>query len=146
MLLPSGAKLGPYEIERPLGAGGMGEVYLATDGRLGRQVAIKILSSDSGRDHQFHERFEREARTLSRLNHPHICTLHDVGHDAGTSFLVMEYLEGETLADRLARVGAHGAAGLPLNEAIQISVQMASALDAAHRLGITHRDLKPANV
>src|SRR5206468_1685014 len=102
MPLVSGTRLGPYEIQGPLGAGGMGEVYRATDTRLGRIVAIKMLSLHFAADPDFRERFNREAKTLSCLNHPNVCTLYDVGHEAGTSFLVMEYLEGETLRDRLA--------------------------------------------
>jgi eukaryotic-like serine/threonine-protein kinase len=142
MSLSAGARLGPYEIEAPLGAGGMGEVYRARDTRLDRTVAVKILTTHLATDEEFRKRFEREARTLSHLNHRHVCTLHDVGHDGGTEFLVMEYVVGETLAARLTRERS----GLPLNDAIKIAIEIASALDAAHRLGITHRDLKPGNV
>ena len=140
MTLATGARLGPYEIVAPLGAGGMGEVYRARDTRLDRTVAIKVLPSVLAADAQFRERFEREARAISALAHPHICTLHDVGEHNGFAFLVMEYLEGETLADRLAR--GH----LQVDEALSFAIQIADALDAAHHRGIVHRDLKPANV
>jgi Tol biopolymer transport system component len=140
MPLPSGTRLGPYEILTPLGAGGMGEVYKASDTRLDRTVAIKVLPADLAADVEFRARFDREAKTISQLNHPQICTLYDVGTDQSTAFLVLEYLEGETLAARLAR-GA-----LPLPEALSIAIDIASALDAAHRHGIVHRDLKPGNV
>ena len=140
MTLATGARLGPYEIVAPLGAGGMGEVYRARDTRLDRTVAIKVLPSVLAADAQFRERFEREARAISALAHPHICTLHDVGEHNGFAFLVMEYLEGETLADRLAR--GH----LQVGEALSFAIQIADALDAAHHRGIVHRDLKPANV
>ena len=140
MGLASGTKLGPYEIQSPLGAGGMGEVYRARDTRLERTVAIKILPAHLSSDPLLKQRFEREAKAISTLNHPHICTLHDVGHQDGTDFLVMEYLEGETLAQRLSR----GALGLP--ELLKISIDVLDALEQAHRAGIVHRDLKPANV
>jgi eukaryotic-like serine/threonine-protein kinase len=140
MLLAAGARLGPYEIVAPLGAGGMGEVYRARDTRLNRTVAIKILSTDMAADPQRQARFRREARAISSLTHPHICTLHDVGEQDGVDFLVMEYLAGETLAHRLLR-GA-----MPFQDALRIGAQLADALDAAHRQGLTHRDLKPANV
>ena len=140
MPLSSGARLGPYEVLTPLGAGGMGEVYKARDTRLDRTVAIKILPEALAADPQFRERFDREARAISQLTHPHICTLYDVGEHQGTAFLVMEYLEGETLADRLKK-GA-----LPLDQALTIAIQIASALDKAHRAGIVHRDLKPGNI
>ena len=135
-----GARLGPYEIQSAIGAGGMGEIYRARDTRLDRTVAIKVLPAQFAADPQSRERFEREARAISQLNHPHICTLHDIGNQDGTDFLVMEYLEGETLADRLAK-GA-----LPLDQALQCAIQIADALDKAHRKGITHRDLKPGNI
>jgi len=128
--------LGPYEIDAALGAGGMGEVYRARDTRLGRLVAVKVLSPELANDRQFHERFAREARTISQLSHPNICTLHDVGDN----FLVMEYLEGETLAKRLER------GPIELDETLAIAAQISSALDQAHRAGIVHRDLKPGNV
>jgi Tol biopolymer transport system component len=140
MPLTAGTRLGPYEILLPLGAGGMGEVYKARDTRLDRTVAVKVLPAALAADPEFKARFEREAKSISALNHPHICTLHDVGESAGTSFLVMEFLEGETLADRLKR------GPLPVAEALELAVQMAGALDKAHRQGIVHRDLKPANV
>jgi Tol biopolymer transport system component len=145
MPLHAGARLGPYEIQSPIGAGGMGEVYRARDTRLDRSVAIKVLSSELAADVEFRVRFAREARTLSHLNHRHVCTLYDVGEADGTAFLVMEYLEGETLAARLARV-TFGGGTLPLAEAMRTGAEIASALDAAHRVGITHRDLKPGNV
>jgi eukaryotic-like serine/threonine-protein kinase len=140
MALTSGTKLGPYEIQSPLGAGGMGEVYRARDTRLDRTVAIKILPPHLSADPEFKQRFEREARTVSSLNHPHICQLFDVGQQDGTDFLVMEFLDGETLAERLRR-GA-----LPLNELLKIGVDVSEALTVAHRAGIVHRDLKPGNI
>ena len=140
MPLQPGARLGPYEILSALGAGGMGEVYKARDTRLDRVVAIKILPEALAAEPQFRERFEREARAISQLTHTHICTLHDIGRQDLTDFLVMEYLEGETLAERLTK-GA-----LPLDQALPIAIQIASALDHAHRAGIVHRDLKPGNI
>jgi Tol biopolymer transport system component len=140
MPLASGTKLGPYEILSPLGAGGMGEVYRARDTRLGRDVAIKVLPAHLSDNLDLKQRMEREARAISSLNHPNICTLHDIGSQDGISFLVMEHLEGETLADRLRR-------GTPaLEEALKIGIQVAEALDKAHARGIVHRDLKPANI
>jgi len=136
MSLTPGKKLGPYEILAPLGAGGMGEVYKAKDTRLDRTVAIKVLPSHLSDNARLKERFEREARAVSSLNHPHICTLHDIGID----FMVMEYIEGETLADRLIK-GA-----LPLHQALRHAVEIADALDKAHRQGVVHRDLKPGNI
>jgi eukaryotic-like serine/threonine-protein kinase len=133
-------RLGPYEIRERLGAGGMGEVYLARDTRLDRTVAIKVLAEHRVTDPQMRVRFEREARAVAALSHPHICHLNDVGHHDGADFLVMEYLEGETLAARLAR-GA-----LPLDEALRYAIEIADALSEAHRHGIVHRDLKPANI
>src|SRR6266850_6202164 len=118
----------------------MGEVYKARDTRLDRTVAIKVLPETLAADPQFRERFDREARAISQLTHPHICPLYDVGEQQGTAFLVMEYLEGEALADRL-KTGA-----LPLDDALEIAIQIADALSAAHRHGIVHRDLKPGNV
>jgi Tol biopolymer transport system component len=140
MSLHAGFRLGPYEILAALGAGGMGEVYRARDTRLGRTVAVKILPPDQNPTPEARQRFEREARTISQLSHPHICALYDVGREAEIDYLVMEYLEGETLAARLRR-GA-----LPLSEALRDAAAMADALNAAHRHGIVHRDLKPANV
>jgi len=140
MALTSGTKLGPYEIQAELGAGGMGEVYRARDTRLDRTVAVKVLSSHLDNNPDLKQRFEREAKTISSLQHPHICVLHDVGHQDGTDFLVMEYLEGETLAQRLSK-GA-----LPLSEQLKIAIEIADALAAAHAAGIVHRDLKPGNV
>jgi serine/threonine protein kinase len=138
--LSPGTKLGPYEVLEPLGAGGMGEVYRARDTRLGRDVAVKVLPAHLSFNPELKQRMEREARTISSLNHPHICTLHDIGSQDGVDFLVMEHLEGETLADRLQR-GA-----LPLDEVLKIAAQIADALDKAHSRGIVHRDLKPANI
>jgi serine/threonine protein kinase len=143
--LTSGSRLGPYEILAALGAGGMGEVYKARDTRLDRMVAIKVLGGPLAADQQFHERFEREARTISQLNHPNICTLHDVGKEESVRFLVMEYLEGETLAARLDVMRAKGRP-LPDDEAVAIAIQVADSLDVAHLAGIVHRDLKPGNV
>ena len=140
MVLTPGTKLGPYEIQSLLGAGGMGEVYRARDARLERDVAIKVLPAHLSSDPDLRQRMEREAKEISLLNHPHICILHDVGSQDGIDFLVMELLEGETLADRLHR-GA-----LPLPEALKIGIEIAEALDKAHRRGIVHRDLKPANI
>lgn len=140
MALASGTKLGPYEIVSPLGAGGMGEVYRARDTRLDRTVAIKVLNSSVACSPELKQRFEREARVISRLNHPHICTLHYVGHQDGTDFLVMEYLEGETLAQRLTR-GA-----LPVPDLLKIAIDILNGLEQAHHAGVVHRDLKPGNV
>jgi Tol biopolymer transport system component len=137
--LNAGTRLGPYEIVAPLGAGGMGEVYRARDTRLDRTVAIKILPSAMA-DEAARERFEREARAISSLNHPHICALFDVGHEGDLRFLVMEYLDGETLAGRIER------GRLTLAETLRFGAQIAAALASAHRLGIVHRDLKPGNV
>jgi len=140
MSLAPGTRLGPYEIVAPLGAGGMGEVYRAHDSRLGRDVAIKVLPSHLAATPEVRARFEREARTISQLNHPHICTLHDVGHQDGIDYLVMELLEGETLAHRLEK------GPLPVGEVLSLGRQIADALDRAHRAGVVHRDLKPGNV
>jgi Tol biopolymer transport system component len=140
MTLSAGTRLGPYEILSAIGAGGMGEVYKATDTRLNRTVAIKVLPSHFAANPEMKDRFAREAQTVAGLNHPHICTLHDVGEQTGINFLVMEHLEGETLAARIAR-GA-----LPLDEALTIAGEVIDALDKAHRQGIVHRDLKPANI
>jgi len=140
MGLTSGTKLGPYEIVAPLGAGGMGEVYRARDLRLDREVALKVLPAHLSSDASLKQRLEREAKAISKLSHPHICTLHDIGHQDGVDFLVMEYLEGETLEQRLNR------APLPTEQALRYAAQIAEALAKAHKLGITHRDLKPSNV
>jgi eukaryotic-like serine/threonine-protein kinase len=139
-MLTAGTSLGPYKILAPLGAGGMGEVYRAHDPRLGRDVAIKVLPSHLAATREARARFEREARTISQLNHPHICTLHDIGHQDDTDYLVMELLEGETLAHRLER------GPLPVAEVLSLGIQIADALGRAHRAGIVHRDLKPGNV
>src|SRR6202140_3901939 len=140
MALASGTKLGPYEIQSPLGAGGMGEVYRALDTRLDRTVAIKVLASHLSSSPELKQRMEREARAISSLNHPHICHLYDIGSQDGTDYLVMEFLEGETLAERL-RKGA-----MPLNEILKIGIAVAESLAVAHRQGIVHRDLKPGNI
>jgi eukaryotic-like serine/threonine-protein kinase len=140
MSLVPGTKLGPYEIVGPVGAGGMGEVYRARDTRLERTVAIKILPSNLSAFPEAKQRFEREARAISSLNHPNICTLHDIGQKDGTDFLVLELIEGETLEQRLTK-GA-----LPLQQTLRYGSQLADALAKAHKLGITHRDLKPANI
>ena len=139
-MLTQGTRLGPYEIHSPIGAGGMGEVYMARDTRLDRTVAIKILSESLAADPLFRERFDREARAISRLDHPHICALHDVGEQDGTAYLVMQYLDGDTLAERLEK-GA-----LPLEQALRYAIEIADALDKAHSAGIVHRDLKPGNI
>jgi len=138
--LTAGYKLGPYEIVVPLGAGGMGEVYRARDTRLDRTVAIKILPPQPSNDPVRKQRFEREARAISSLNHPHICVLYDVGHQDGTDYLVMECLEGETLAKRLDK------GPIPLEQVLKFGGQIADALDKAHRSGVVHRDLKPGNI
>jgi serine/threonine protein kinase/Tol biopolymer transport system component len=140
MPLAPGTKLGPYEIQSPLGAGGMGEVYRARDTRLERTVAIKILPAHFSSDPVRKQRFEREAKTISSLNHPHICVLHDVGHQDGIDYLVMECVEGETLAKRLEK------GPLPLEQVLKYGMQTADALDKAHRSGVVHRDLKPGNI
>src|ERR1700686_1982174 len=140
MALPSGTKLGPYEIESALGAGGQGEVYRARDTRLGPPVAIKILPSHLCSNPEAEQRFDREARTISSLSHPHICHLYDVGSQDGTSYLVMEYLEGETLADRLRK------GPLPLEQVLKYGIDICAGLEKAHRSGVIHRDLKPGNV
>jgi eukaryotic-like serine/threonine-protein kinase len=140
MPIPPGRRLGPYEILSAIGAGGMGEVYKACDTRLDRIVAIKVLPTHLADRSESRERFEREARTIASLNHPHICTLYDVGHQDDVEFLVMEYLEGETLAARLAK------GPLPLDQVSLYAVEIAEALDVAHRKGVTHRDLKPGNI
>ena len=140
MSLAPGARLGPYEILSPLGAGGMGEVYKAKDTRLGRDVAIKVLPEGLSQNPEFKLRFEREARAISQLTHPHICTLYDVGSADGVEYLVMELLEGQTLAERLEK------GPLPPEQVLRSGVEIADALDKAHRAGIVHRDLKPGNI
>ena len=140
MPLNPGSRLGPYEILAAIGAGGMGEVYRAKDTRLDRPVAIKVLASHLTSSPELKQRFDREARAISSLSHPHICTLHDVGHQDGVDFLVMEYLEGESLAQRLAR------GPMPIEQVLKFGVEIAGALDVAHKQGIVHRDLKPGNV
>src|SRR5262250_2817149 len=134
MALALGIKLGPYEIVAPLGAGGMGEVHKARDTRLDRTVAIKVLSSHLSTSPEFRQRFEREAKAISQLSHPHICTLYDVGREGQVEYLVMEFLEGDTLLERLAK------GPLPLEQTLRYGSQIADALDKAHRQGIVHRD------
>ena len=140
MTLAPGARLGSFEILGPLGAGGMGEVYKGRDTRLDRLVAVKVLPSHLSASRQASERLAREAKTISRLSHPHICALYDVGRDGDVEFLVMELLEGETLAARLQK------GRLPLEQTLRYGIEIADALDKAHRQGIVHRDLKPGNV
>jgi len=140
MTISAGTRLGPYEVIAPLGAGGMGEVWRARDTRLDRSVAIKVLPAEFATNAELRLRLEREAKTISQFNHPHICTLYDIGHENGHDYLVMEYLEGQTLADRIDR------GPLPLEDVIRYGIEIASALERAHAAGIVHRDLKPANV
>src|SRR5467141_5036647 len=140
MAILPGRRLGPYEILSAIGAGGMGEVYKARDTSLARIVAIKVLPAHLADRAELRERFEREARTIASLNHPHICTLYDTGHQDEIDYLVMEYLEGETLALRLLK-GA-----LPIEQVLQYAIEISDALDKAHRKGVTHRDLKPGNI
>jgi serine/threonine protein kinase len=162
MSLASGTRVGPYEVIAPLGAGGMGEVYRARDTKLGRDVAIKVLTESFLHDPERVARFQREAQLLAALNHPHIATIHGFEESGGSQFLVMELVEGETLAERLSqtrgpgsdavsgfpgRSGVEGGrTGLPVSEALTIARQVADALQAAHEKGINHRDLKPANI
>jgi len=138
--LVAGSRLGPYEILSAVGAGGMGEVYKARDTRLERTVAVKVLPARLSENAEFRQRFEREAKTISQLSHPHICTLHDVGHQDGVEYLVMEFLEGQTLTECLAK------GPLPLEQVLRYGIEIADALEKAHRQGIVHRDLKPGNV
>src|SRR5512136_3109628 len=140
MTLAQGIRLGPYEILAQLGAGGMGEVYKARDTRLDRDVAIKVLPAHLSANPEVRARFEREARAISQLNHPHICSLHDIGRQDDIDYLVMEYLEGETLAARLMK------GPLPVPEVLRHGIEIANALDCAHRAGIVHRDLKAGNI
>src|SRR5712672_337059 len=140
MAILLGKRLGPFEILSSIGAGGMGEVYKARDTRLDRIVAIKVLPTHLADRSDLRERFEREARTIASLNHPHICTLFDIGQQDGIDYLVMEYLEGETLAQRLQK------GPLSLEQVLQYAIEIADALDKAHRKGVTHRDLKPGNI
>ena len=140
MPLTAGTRLGPYEVVAPIGAGGMGEVYRARDMRLGRDVAVKVLPSHLSESAEARARFEREARVISGLNHPHICVLHDLGRENGIDYLVMELVEGETLAERIAR------GPMPTAEVQRLGAEIADALDRAHRAGVVHRDLKPGNV
>src|SRR5437016_1939654 len=140
MSLSAGTRLGPYEILAPLGAGGMGEVYKARDTRLDRTVAVKVLPEHLSQKPQLRERFERDARAVSSLSHPHICPLYDIGLEKNIDYLVMEYLEGETLAQRLKK------GPLPLDQALCYAIEIAGALDHAHRHGVVHRDLKPGNI
>jgi eukaryotic-like serine/threonine-protein kinase len=140
MVLAAGTRLGPYEIQSPLGAGGMGEVYRARDTRLDRTVAVKVLPSHLSENLEARQRFEREARTISSLSHPCICTLYDVGHHDGIDYLVMEYLEGETLADRLRK------GPLPVEQVLKFGIEICEGLERAHRSNVVHRDLKPGNI
>ena len=139
-MLSSGTRLGPYEIQSALGAGGMGAVYKARDTRLERTVAIKILSGGPISTPELRQRFEREAKAISALNHPNICVLHDIGSQDGLDYLVMEYVEGETVAHRLQR------GPMPMQQALKMGIEVANALDKAHRAGLVHRDIKPANI
>src|SRR5713226_5808811 len=132
MALSPGTRLGPYEVLAPIGAGGMGEVYKARDTRLDRIVAVKVLPAHLAANAEFRQRFEREAKIISSLNHPHICALYDVGQQDGIDYLIMEYLEGETLAQRLAP------GPLPPEQVVRNGMQIADALDKAHRRGLTH--------
>jgi Tol biopolymer transport system component/predicted Ser/Thr protein kinase len=140
LAISQGTRLGPYEVLSPLGAGGMGEVYKAKDTRLERTVAVKVLPQHLSSSEEVRQRFEREAKTISQLSHPHICALYDVGNQDGTEYLVMEFLEGETLADRLLK------GPLPTQQTLRFGIEIADALEKAHRQGIVHRDLKPGNV
>ncbi len=140
MALASGTKLGPYEIQSPLGAGGMGEVYRGLDSRLDRTVAVKILPAHLSDNPEAKQRFDREARSISSLNHPNICTLYDVGHQDGVDYLVMEFLEGETLAERLAK------GPLPPDQVLKYGIEICEGLEKAHKTGVIHRDLKPGNI
>ncbi|NDQ55461.1 MAG: serine/threonine protein kinase [Acidipila sp.] len=137
MPIAAGTRFGPYEIISAAGVGGMGEVYRAKDTRLDRIVAVKVLPSELANDPEKRQRFEREARSISTLSHPHICTLHDIGQQDGVDYLVLEYLEGETLEKKLEK------GSLPTPEVLKYAIELADALDKAHRQGIIHRDIKP---
>src|SRR5215471_7662172 len=141
MTLPTGSRLGPYEVLGPLGAGGMGEVYRAKDSRLGREVAIKVLPAALSGNFERLKRFEREARSASSLNHPNIVTIYDIGAEGGTSYIAMELVKGRPLRAELA-----GGEPLPVRQILQIGAQIAQGLAKAHAAGIVHRDLKPENV
>src|SRR5579863_3026173 len=140
MSLAAGSKLGPFEILAPIGAGGMGEVYRGRDTRLHRTVAIKLVRRELARRTDFRERFQREARAISALNHPHICSLYDIGEQDGLDYLVMECVEGESLAEVLKK------GPLPVEHALRYGAEIADALVAAHARGVIHRDLKPGNI
>ena len=140
MTLASGTKLGPYEIVSALGAGGMGEVYRARDSRLERTVAIKVLPQRLSDSTEAKQRFDREARSISSLSHPNICHLYDVGREDGISYIVMEYLEGETLAERLCK------GQLTIAQALKVGTEICEGLEKAHGSGVVHRDLKPSNI
>src|ERR1051325_153035 len=140
MQLAAGSHLGPYEIHSAIGAGGMGQVYRARDARLDRTVAIKVLAPALSGNPEYRQRFEREARTVAALSHPNICPVYDIGAHDGADYLVMEYLEGETLAARVAK------SPLAIDEALRYAIQTAEALCQAHRHGVIHRDLKPGNI
>lgn len=140
MPVAAGTRFGPYEILSAAGAGGMGEVYRAKDTRLDRIVALKVLPSALASDPEKRQRFEREARSISTLSHPHICTLHDIGQQDGVDYLVLEYLEGETLEKKLEK------GSLPVQDVLKYAIELADALDKAHRQGIIHRDIKPGNI
>src|SRR6266567_449058 len=140
MPLSVGLRLGPYEVQAPAGAGGMGEVYRALDTRLDRTVAIKVLPRELAANPESRQRLDREARSISKFSHPHICALFDIGHQDEVDFLVMEYLEGETLERRLER------GPLPIAQALRHAIEIADALEKAHHLGVVHRDLKPGNI
>ena len=146
MALSPGAQFGPYQILTPIGAGGMGEVYRARDTRLDRDVAVKVLPSHLAHDVAARVRFEREAKAIAALSHPNILAVYDVGTVDGTAFVVMELLEGETLRQRLTAASESGSAALPIRKAIQIGIDIAQALAAAHEKQIVHRDIKPENV
>src|SRR6187401_2349900 len=139
-MIGPGSRIGPYELLSPLGAGGMGEVYRARDTRLDRSVAVKVLGGNVALTSEIRQRFEREARTISSLSHPHICTLFDVGREGDTDFLVMELLEGQSLAQRLE------SGPLPMEEVLRLGIQIADALEKAHAGGVIHRDLNPGNI